>query len=346
MRYYRIELTDASGKPVTDANGMKIFPLYSVPEKGERQISAPLQVAFDINTITMDLPAQGAMLVIYGLPLSMLRQAVNLQNSIVTIYAGFSKGLPLANSAQQGMILTGRVWSSYGNWEGVNQTLNLIINPMEYTTIDGEPININMSGKKGEKLADVITRTLTEAYPNKKITVDIHQNLILQEDWIAPFRTLTQMSLALKNITIGMNGGLRYSGVRIVVQKGEINIFDNSVTAEPIKFYAQDIIGQPTWVGGNDHFATISVKTPMRADLSVGDHVTLPIDIINGPLSILSIGSQMSIINETQRLSFTGIYVILGIRHIGDFYNGSGESWVTVFEMVEISEWEKQNKRS
>jgi hypothetical protein len=343
MRYYRIELTDASGKPITDANGMKIFPLYSLAEKGERQISAPLQVSFDINTLGMDLPAQGAMLVIYGLPLSMLRQAVNLQNSIVTIYAGFSKGLPLANPAQQGMILTGRVWSAYGNWEGVNQTLNLVINPMEYTDNDGKPLNINMSGKKGERLSEVISRTLTETYPNKKITVNIHQNLVLQEDWQAPFRTLNQMAMALKNITIGMNGGLRYSGVVIVVQKSEINIFDNYATAKPIQFFAQDIIGQPTWVGGNDNFAKISVKTPMRSDVNVGDWITLPADMINGPLSILSVGSQMSILTETQRLSFTGIYVVLGIRHVGDFYNNSGESWVTVFEMVAINEWLKKD---
>lgn len=337
MRYYRIELTDKGGEPIRDANGHKIFPLYTIPEKsGENPISSPLQVMFDINTFGLDNAAQGSIVTIYGLPLSMLRQAVNLQGSVITIYAGFSKGLPLANPDQKGIILKGWVWNAYGNWQDINQTLNLEVKPLHYQDDKGNPLNIDMDGKKGEKLSDVIMRTLKRTYPKEKITVNIHQNLVLQEDWPAPFRSLGQMALALRNITVGMKGGLRYSGVRVVAQKGQINVFDSSTEPEPIGFYAQDIIGQPTWVGG-EKFPTISVKTPMRSDINVGNRVTLPMNVISGPLSILSVGSQMAKISETDRLNFSGTYIVQSMRHVGDFYNPSGDAWVTILEMAAIN---------
>lgn len=344
MRYYRIELTDKNGNPIKDANGMKIFPLYSLPEPNERRISSPLQVEFDIDTNGLDGASQGASIVIYGLPLSMLRQAVNLQNTIINIYAGFSAGLPLANPKQQGLIFTGRVWNAYGNWQGVNQTLNLTVNSMEYSDNEGKPLNIIMDGKKGEKVSDVVMRVLKLTYPNKKINVDIKQNLILNEDWVAPFRSLNQFSMALKKVTLSTNGAAKYTGVIVVAQKGEINVFDSSKKSEPIAIKSQDIIGQPTWLDYNGLYSQISLKTQLRADINVGDYIKLPMDMVNGPFSILSVGSQMSILTETQRLNFTGIYMVRASRHIGDYYNNSGDAWVTVFDLIALDEWLSSDK--
>ncbi len=192
---------------------------------------------------------------------------------------------------------------------------------------------ITMDGRQGDKLSDVILRALQVTYQNSaqklEINVNIHQNLVLYEDWKAIFRSIFEMSQMLKRVTPGMLGQRIYSGVNIAVQKNKINVFDGSDGKQAKPMLARDLIGQPTWLEPQ----RISIKTSMRADIEVGDWITLPFDAI-GENSILAVGNQMGQYSEKQRLSFSGTYEVMGMRHIGDYYNVSEDGWVTVFEAV------------
>lgn len=335
MRYYRIEITDKSGNPIKDAAGKKIGPWDSNqnPLNEDTRPGTPLQITLDAPTFGADMLAGGAMLTVYGLPLSILKQAVNLHLANITVYGGFSAGLPLANQAQNGVILKGQIHGPYGNWQGVYQTLNLPIWPSNITDGKEKLLTITMDGNRGDKLSDVILKALKLTYQNSDqkmdISVNIHQNLVLYEDWKAVFRSIFEMSQMLKRVTPGMLGQLNYSGVNIVVQKNKINVFDSSdgKRAKPIQ--ARDLIGQPTWLEPQ----VISLKTSMRADIEVGDWITLPFDAI-GQSSILAVGNHMGQYSEKQHLSFSGTYEVMGMRHIGDYYNVSEDGWVTVFEAV------------
>lgn len=335
MRYYRIEITDSNGKYIKDATGKDIGPWDSEknPLNPATRPGAPLQITIDAPTFGSDMLAGGAMLTVFGLPVSVLRQAVNLHLANITVYGGFVAGLPLANPAQKNVILKGQIYSPYGNWQGVYQTLNLPVWPSNIVDDLGQPFTITMDGKKGDKLSDVILKSLQITYQNSaqkmEINVNIHQNLVLYEDWPAIFSSIFEMSQMLKRVTPGMLGQRTYSGVNIVVQKNKINVFDSSdgKKAKPIE--AKDLIGQPTWLEPQ----RISIKTSMRADIEVGDWITLPFDAI-GQNSILAVGNQMGQYSEKQRLSFSGTYEVMGMRHIGDYYNVSEDGWVTVFEAV------------
>ena len=99
------------------------------------------------------------------------------------MFAGFSRGLPLANPAQQGEIIYGEIYLAYANWVGINQTLNLVINPLVRKTDDGKPFSIEGEGLTGEKVGDVISRALQKAFPNKLIDCTVSDSLVLPEPW-------------------------------------------------------------------------------------------------------------------------------------------------------------------
>ena len=83
----------------------------------------------------------------------------------------------------------------------------------------------------------------------------------------------------------------------------------------------QDLIGQPTWIEA----PFIQFKTMMRADLKVGDQVTLPKTLVTN-----SAQAQSSLIN--QQVAFQGKFQIQTIRHVGNFRQATGDAWVTVFD--------------
>jgi hypothetical protein len=63
----------------------------------------------------------------------------------------------------------------------------------------------------------------------------------------------------------------------------------------------------------------------MRADLKVGDSFTLPKTQITNT-------SQASSSLVNQGVSFQGGFVVISLRHVGDFRQATADSWVTVIE--------------
>ncbi|MFZ4220796.1 hypothetical protein [Enterobacter ludwigii] len=330
MRYYKINITDKNGKTIEDGHGNKfLFDSSKNP-------AGALHVVFDLPVFSEDVNIGGGSVVIYGLPLSMLNQSVNLWLANITIEAGFMRGLPLATAQPRpGVIIKGQIWSPYGNWEGVNQTLNLVVNPSSSLDENGKEIAINFSGRKGEKLADVLERCLKEAFPQKTIDIDIHQNLVLSEDMPAvPYNKLSNLAQTIRNNTQRMLNKPGYNGVYIVTQNGGIRVFDNDASGTLLELKAQDLIGQPTWTG----FNLVSVKTPLRSDIQVGDRIKLPLTITSGPGALLARSSQQSHTAQRSQVNFSGYYQVMSMRHIGEYHTPTGIAWVTTFEVSPINE--------
>ena len=82
-----------------------------------------------------------------------------------------------------------------------------------------------------------------------------------------------------------------------------------------------DLIGQPTWLQPR----TVSIKTVMRADLTMGQSILLPKAVVTNTAA-----AATSIAN--QQPSFQGSYDINSLRHVGNFRQPSADSWVSVID--------------
>lgn len=325
MRYYELDITDSVQKPIADATGNPIGPFVSTESP-----AGALNIIFDILITSPDVATGGTMLAIYGLPMAALSQSVNLFGANVMLYGGFSGGLPLERPEQQGILLQGKVFNPYGNWQGVNQCMNLIVNPGLLTDKTGKPLTITVDGKAGERLSDVLTRALRGAYPDTQLDISISDKLVLPESWQGIYNRPSQLAIAMKSASLGLINEEGYSGISLVMQKGIIRFFDNLTTSNAREISANELIGQPTWIGINK----MSFKTPLRGDLMVGDVITLPDSLINGSQSLLSVNTPAAFSVQRDKLNFSGKFIITSMRHVGEFMNGSGEAWVTIFEAI------------
>ncbi|ENA9695560.1 hypothetical protein ABG299_001051 [Salmonella enterica subsp. enterica] len=324
MRYYRLEIIKPNGSTPSDSDGNEIGPFdTTVNPRGS------LHIEFDAYIAGLDTVNGGSMVTIYGLPATMLNQAVQLSGCHLYLYAGFSAGLPLANKDQQGLIISGQILNCYANWLGTNQTMNLIVNPSPLMNDEGQKRTIPFDGKKGEKLADVLRRSLKAAYPDYTIKINISDSLVLPEDAPAmPYLNIGQLATVIRDYSLGLLNKAKYSGVRIVLQSKAISVFDNSTESDgAIDILPQELIGQPTWIALN----TISFKCPLRGDLHCGDVVHLPENMTAGSLLVQNTESSAAWIRN--KINFSGNHRIISVRHIGQYLNKDGNNaWVTVFE--------------
>ncbi|EPT5086687.1 hypothetical protein ACVUCS_003632 [Salmonella enterica subsp. enterica] len=324
MRYYRLEIVKPDGSTPYDSVGNSIGPFdTTVNPRGS------LHIEFDAYIAGQDTVNGGSMVTIYGLPATMLNQAVQLSGCHLYLYAGFSAGLPLANPAQQGLIISGQILNCYANWLGTNQTMNLIVNPSPLMNDEGQKKTIPFDGKKGEKLADVLRRSLKAAYTDYTIKINISDSLVLPEDAPAmPYPNIGQLATVIRDYSLGILNKAKYSGVRIVLQSKAISVFDNSTEPDgAIDILPQELIGQPTWIELN----TISFKCPLRGDLHCGDVVHLPENMTAGSLLVQNTENSAAWIRN--KINFSGNHRIISVRHIGQYLNKDGNNaWVTVFE--------------
>jgi hypothetical protein len=145
-----------------------------------------LQIEFDLPVSMLHLP-QGLQLIrVWGLGLHCITQAqlANLnptQNSSgklvynsFTLSGGMSAGLPLANPAQQGVIASGIIWQAFGNWEGTEQTLDLIVAPY----IDGLQGAVSLTWKRGTSLQSALALAFQQAFPTFAAKINVSSSLI------------------------------------------------------------------------------------------------------------------------------------------------------------------------
>lgn len=327
MRYYRLEIIDENGKTPVDDTGTPIGPFDTSKTPGRG-----LDIEFDALIAGYDVVSSGTMVVIYGLPVSMIRQSVQLRGCSLRLYAGFTSGLPLENALQAGLIIRGEIYNPYANWIGTHQSLNLIVNPEPLLNDVGQINSITLNGREGEKLSDALRRAITSAYPKMKVDITISDALVLAESGVGVYSRLSQLASSMRSQSISFINTREYSGVQIVIQQDTIRVFDNSsVNAGGVEILPHELIGQPTWMS----LVTVSFKCPLRSDLRCGDTVVLPANIISGPSSLLSVNSGDSYASVRNTVNFTGRFLITSVRHVGRYLSpDSSSAWVTIYEAI------------
>ena len=339
MRYYRLEISEpSSGQVITPPgfDGLLGGATYTSFVNGQT-LPGAWNVELDIPVIGQATPQGQAWARVWGISRQEISQAANLNGKNISIFGGMQKGLPLANPAQSGLLVQGFIFQAFGNWIGVDQTLEFVIiagaAPSGGNGTGGfgtlaKPKNLTLNWKKNTPLGDALTNTLQTAFPGYTVTVNINSGIVRPNDEVGFFPTLEQLAQYARQTSKDVIKTAGYAGVSIVPGQNAISVFDGSQgssggtsgsSGTQIAF--QDMIGQPTWIEAPN----ISVKTVMRADISVGDQITLPQAVITNTQAALS-----SLVNQS--LSFEGGFTVVSERHVGNYRQASADSWVTVFE--------------
>ena len=357
MRYYNIEITKPDGSPFKFASMGNLALTSLLPTGPQNPMTgqanpAALNIEFDIPVVVLNDPDNNAWLRIWGLGLQDIGTASNLNNMGIAIYAGMSKGLPLANPAQAGLLMKGKVLYAFGNWVGTDQTIEMNFIPSSGTGSGGsslslgspaDPANFPFSWDAGEPLATAIKNTLSVAMPGVTQQINISPRLVLNYAVTGWYQSAQQFADFIDEISWMIIGG-NYNGVSITTDGQTVRVFDgtapssssgtssgstssstSSGAAKQIAF--QDLIGQPTWVGP----ATLSVKTVMRADIHMGDTITLP------PSLVTVTSAAAPYLALADKTSFSGSYSVIQAHYYGNFRQPTADSWNTTFQVTPVA---------
>jgi hypothetical protein len=321
VRYYDIKLS--GGKE------------YTSQVSGANDPGA-LNVEFDVAVVPYATPMQLSAITIWGTGLQDISQAENLVNQTIQIYGGMATGLPLATAAAQyaGLLFEGWVFQAFANWIGTAQTLNLIVaagtppnGASQTSTRPSPPRNLVLNWKKGQTLQQALTNTLNTGFSGFTVSGKLNSGLVLPYDMPGFYANVTQLALWTKNFSAALLGGT-YPGADIALSSKTFTLYDNSQdsSGSPKQIQFQDLIGQPTWIKS----PSIQFKTPMRADINVGDLIKLPPTVVNNTQQ-----AQSSLTN--QNTNFQGNFKVTVVRHVGNFRQPTADAWVSIFDAVPMS---------
>ena len=344
MRYYSLTISDpVSGASIvpnpsggfTTGTGPTFSSLARLPMTGQIVVDpGALDINFDIPVTQLATPKGGFRIKISGPGLQMLGQANQLAGMHFSLSAGMSAGLPLANPVQAGVIALGNILASYGNWQGSNQTLDLLVNPGAPQNLFGTPVSFQWFA--GVPLSDAISATLNAAFPGFKIQVYIlNENFTLPNDEAGLYQNLAQFASYLTELTktIGSQTHQNYSGVQITYSGSTIIVYDGTVTnagpaKSPVALEFQDLVGQPTWIAPTQ----VQFNTVLRGNIGVGNTVKFPSAIL-APYALTSPaaaapGNSTPVNNK---IAFQGTFLVKSVEHFGSFRDPDADSWVTSF---------------
>lgn len=329
-RYYKIVVGPETETPVGQAGpSNNAGATWTNNVNGRADLGAQM-IEFDVHAFAFDAPAAQAFVRIWGPSKEQMSQSSDFNGAHLDLYVGMQKGLPLASAAvdggQAGIILSGQIFQAFGNWQGINQTLDFVV------IVDGgatqtQPAKLSFTWKKGDKLESVVRQVLQGAYPKLKLDVKISPNLVLPQDEQGVYQTLQQFATYVKGVSLDIMGGgsTTYPGVSIILTDGGLRVFDGTTPPEggATAITVQDLIGQPTWL---DAF-TVQFSTVVRADLQVGSQVSFP------PIAgATALTTPQSGSNVRSKNAFTGTWTISYMRHVGNSRAPDAQSWVSTFQ--------------
>ena len=338
MRFYNIKISNPTTGASILPSSLKGQAITSLNSDGSVNQSA-LNVEFDIQQFAFHQPNGNSLIRIWGLGLADIGGAFNLNPSstgtantgaIVEVTAGMSKGLPLANPAQQGLLIRGQVYQAFGNWIGTAQTVDLLLSAAGVGSNDS-PTNFSLNWKANTPMADALKQTLRTALPNAKLDIKISDRLKMAWDQPGYYGTLTQLNQFIQPISKAIVTDANYQGVFISYDGTTCTVSDGTTTTNnttTISF--TDLIGQPTWISPG----IIQIKTVMRGDLDINDQVKLPPSLVTSSSSAFQ---GLTGNNPANNLAFTGPYQIQSIHHYGNFRQPDAASWSSVFEMAKVN---------
>ncbi len=329
MRYYNIWITDLIA-PVMN------FTSYDFTRNST--IAGALNIEFDIPIATADVPLGSVHLRIWGVGLDIINNASQLANYNITIAAGFQRGLPLANAQVQanpirnGIILSGTILQSFGNWQGTEQSLDLIISPQLYQSqaaiVPDTPFVFQ--AVVGTALKDSITASLVNLGVSSPL-VNIDPLLVVPQGDPVQFygSNMTDFAQQIKRVSKAIKKDPTYIGVLCCKTESGYMVTDNTTPTTPKTVNFTDMIGQPTWLDTQVNSPIIQIKTMMRSDISVGDTVSL--DIKNIP--ILSSQQRQNQFTKNN-IAFTGTGFVNSVRHVGNFRQQDSNAWVSILNVI------------
>jgi hypothetical protein len=342
MRFYRVQIAGQVFATSLAANG--------VVDPGAQQVE------FDIGGDAAPF------LKISGVPIAQIGQSKKFVGLPIQIYGGMSKGLPLANPAQQGLLVQGNIGESWGNWIGVNQDLNFLIIPGgntlgtaagstqagQSTTPGGgqaigpqTPLNLTLNWAAGQPLATAAQQALAIALPTFKVVTNISPLLVNNSGQLKPgfYPNLASFADYLRLTSVNQittspygAGSSVYTGVQLAIQAGTVSLFDGrGSTASNVKAIAfQDLIGQPTWQSGN----RIQITTVLRGDLALGMAISLPAVSSQSGVGQINVQGSLGFAGMRDTSIFSGNFMITQIRHIGSYKNPDGTKWATIVDCI------------
>lgn len=319
MRFYDFQIFDKKGK---------LYRRYKSLDDYGNFNPGCLMVEFDIQKYGMSTPMGSSLVRVYGVSIKEMQQAQqNMFGMTIKGFAGMSKGLPLAKQKQSGLVLEGEIQQPFGNWQGTELSLDMIITAGYGSTTS--PVNITMPWLKGQKMSIALFFALQRAFPDFKIKIEISDKLVMNYDAPIFCSSLQQLAANLKSISKGIIKDPNYLGVEISIFPGkEIRAWDSETSSRkdnPIKIEFTDLVGQPVWI----EFNKVQIRTVMRADINVGDYLKMP----KGLLAI----TQASSYSQYRNISaFTGIFQVSSVRVIGNSRQPDANSWVTIIEAYVI----------
>lgn len=327
MRYYNIVITNPDTGAAVTPSSLGGLPLSSLLPGGGVNVAA-LNIELDIPVAAQHAPAGQAFLRIWGLGLKDIGNAFNLNGMNISISAGMSSGLPLANPSQARLLVNGRIFQAFGNWVGIEQTVDLILTPPAGTT--NSPANYVLSWKAGTTLADALSTTFATALPTAKQNITISSRLKLSYDVTGYYESLVQFASWLNEFSKSIVTDAGYLGVTIDYSDSQnLVVMDFTGPPSPVKAIAfQDLIGQPTWIAP----LMIQAKCVMRGDIDLGDVVSLPQSLVTTTTQAMTnlSGTQ----NPSNSLTFSGNYLVQEIHHYGNFRQPDAASWNTTLNMT------------
>lgn len=353
MRYYRIELTDTNGSPINLASfGNQASPLPLSPnavlESGVITSLLPdgttnpaaLNIEIDIEQLPLHIGDQNSYVRIYGLALSdVFRKDLNKQN--ISVKVGMSKGLPLANPAQQGLVIQGSIVQAFGNWLGTDMTLDMVIGAGGLTgnTNNNTPKAYVFTWTKGQKLSDAISQTKdgNDVLSKLKTDIQVSDDRTANEDKQGYYVTATQFAQLIQSMTVGQrgasdNGVYLYNDGQTFTARDTSTIGQNTSDAKQINF--QDLIGQVTWY---EPFK-LTCKLVMRGDLELGGYVkfTDGANVITTAAAMPSL--QPSRDRDQLGIASGGEFFIERIHHWGNFRQADAMSWNTTLGLIQTGQ--------
>jgi hypothetical protein len=340
-----------SGKPITlvNSNVLPGIPALTslLPNHPQNPINgqanpAALNIEFDIPVAPFHAPGGAAWLRVWGLGVADIGNASNLNGMSVAVYAGMSKGLPLANPQQAGLIMQGKILQAWGNWIGTAQTVDLHFIPGSNLGSPDTPANVPFTWQAGTPLATAIAQTLSIAMPGVTQQINISPKLVLNYDVTGWYQSMQQFADFINELSTGIIGnapafgslniigGAAYNGVVISTNGQMVRVADGTspTQATAIKAIAfQDLLGQPTWLEPG----IISIKTVLRADLQIMDTISLPPSLVTvGNVDAAQYVASIS--QPANRTAFSGNFQIAQIHHYGNFRQADAESWNTTIQ--------------
>lgn len=351
MRYYELTVTGDGGDYILDANGLGLTqgsgPLASslfttATAGGNAQLVGQvnpnaLNMECDLPVTLMHEPQGGAWVRLWGIGLRALGQVANLNpvNGVFktfTLKGGMSKGLPLADPSQAGIIAQGNVFQAFGNWSGTNQTLDLTLQPGPIPPPGGS--GIKWEWKEGQPIADAISQTLAQAMPGYTPKINISENLLAPNDQPGWYPNFNSWASAVRDYTRPLGKqlfGPSYQGVQIATIGKTVNVFDGQGPAAPtpITLKFQDLIGQPTWISPTE----ITFQDTMRADIDIGDQIKFPGGIMP-PYALTSPDAAFPNTPAASSIAFQGAFVINEIHHFANFRQADAAAWNTTFKAL------------